>query len=256
MDTAGNAYISGVTSSSGWATDGAYDTVLSNTGEAFAAKLNPSGSNLIYATYLGFTGSAGAHSITIDREGNAYVAGSTISGGQATPGAYDEIYGGNTDGFVAKINASGSSLIYATYIGGADIDQCLAIAVDTVGNVYLTGGTSSADFATSGAFDTAPNGQADIFVAKLNPTGPSLLYASYLGGTKNDFAASIAIGASGNAYITGTTSSPGRATAGTFYTQHTAVSTRPALRAASVAMARSVLRIWCRSLRIMALVRP
>jgi hypothetical protein len=222
VDTAGNAYITGGTSSSGWATDGAYDTVLSNTSEAFAAKLDPSGSNLIYATYLGFSGFSGGAGIAIDREGNAYVAGATNVDGHATPGSYQETYGGNLDGFVAKINAPGTSLIYATYIGGSNADRCTAIAVDSFGNAYLTGGTLSANFATSGAFDETPNGNVDIFIAKLSPSGSSMLYASYLGGTAMDSAVSIATDTSGNAYIVGTTASPELATPGTYFTQHTA----------------------------------
>jgi hypothetical protein len=209
IDAAGNAYVTGFAGSDNFPiTPGAFDTTFSG-GDAFVTKLNPSGSELIYSTYLGGSNGTSGNGIAVDAAGNAYVTGSTISTDfPTTPGAFDTTHGGSADAFVTKLNPSGSELVYSTYLGGNDLDQGFGIVVDAAGNAYVTGRTLSADFPTTpGAFDTTHGGSTDAFVTKLNPSGSELVYSTYLGGNTTDDANSIAVDAAGDAYVTGITGS-------------------------------------------------
>jgi hypothetical protein len=168
---------------------------------------------LSYSTYLGGTGFDQGLGITVDTSGNFYLTGFTTSNNfPITGGAFQTGYGGADDAFVTKINASGSALVYSTYIGGSSPDWGFDIIVDSSGNAYVTGQTSSTNFpTTTGAFQTTyGGGTKDAFVAKLNPTGSSLIYSTYLGGSNNDvwFEIDIAVDNVGNAYVTGGTISP------------------------------------------------
>jgi hypothetical protein len=112
------------------------------------------------------------------------------------------------DVFVTKLNATGTALVYSTYIGGSDDEVGYAIAVDGSGNAYVTGWTSSTDYdVTPGAFQTTYGGGWDVFVTKLNETGTALVYSTYIGGSGDDMGYGIAVDGSGNAYVTGYTSS-------------------------------------------------
>jgi hypothetical protein len=207
LDSAGNAYITGWTFSSNFSTTvGAYDTAYHS---CFVSKLNPSGTGLIYSTYLGGSGGEEGRGIAVDASGNAYIIGVTGSGFPTTAGVWDTSYNGFQDGFVSKLNPSGTGLVYSTYFGGSDDDYSSDIAVDAFGNTYLTGRTSSSDFpTTAGAFDTTDNGVWDVFVSKLNSTGSALAYSTYLGGSGDfDYGWDIAVDPVGNAYVTGYTNS-------------------------------------------------
>jgi len=214
IDGSGNAYISGVTRSSNFpVTPGAFDTTY-NGGwdDSFVTKLNASGSGLVYSTFLGGGGSdEHGFGIAVDGSGNAYISGHTDSSNfPVTLGAFDTKYnGGNGDVFVTKLNAAGSALIYSTFLGGADWDNGLAIAIDGSGNAYITGWTRSSNFpVTPGAFDTTYNGgYSDVFATKLNASGSALIYSAFLGGVGDESGSAIAIDASGNAYIAGDTAS-------------------------------------------------
>jgi hypothetical protein len=177
--------------------------------DAFIAKMDPSGSHLLWTTYLGGSGPDAAYTIAVDGAGNAYVAGTTSSADfPVTPGAFERL---NQQGlqmaFVAKLDASGA-VGYATYLHGAN---ALGIAVDTTGNAYVTGcATTSAFVVTPGAFQTTYLGDgygADAFALKLNPAGSSLVYSTLLAGTANDCGESIAVDSAGAAYVTGQTMS-------------------------------------------------
>jgi hypothetical protein len=206
VDGSGNAYVTGDTQSTDFRTTaGALKTVNPSTNgasSAFVAKINATGTALQYSTYLGGsnTGASG-NSIAVDAAGNAFQT--VFGGGQV----------GNPDGFVAKLNATGSALTYATYLGGNSLDVADGIAIDSSGNAYVTGFTFSVNFpTTAGAFQTARavdggNGNHDAFVAKLNATGSALIYGTFFGGDGNDLAFGLAIDALGNAYIVGDTSS-------------------------------------------------
>src|SRR5207244_3352497 len=139
---------------------------------------------------------------------NAYVTGGTSSTDfPTTVGAFGTtFFGGNADGFVAKLNPTGSALVYSTYLGGSGDDDSGGIAVDAQGNAYVTGRTTSSNFpTTAGAFQTTFGGDSDAFVTMLNPTGSALVYSSYLGGHDEDIGRGIAVDGQGNAYVTGET---------------------------------------------------
>ncbi|MBI4906958.1 MAG: SBBP repeat-containing protein [Acidobacteria bacterium] len=164
------------------------------------------------------TGSdAGPAGIAVDNVGSAYVAGSTVSAQfpVVTPGL-QTAPGGGGDAFVAKLNANGTALVYATYIGGSGLDQAAAIAVDSAGSAYLAGNTSSTNFPMQAAVQSVAGAQGDAWAAKLNPAGTSLVYSTYLGGGGQDAAKAIAIDGGGQAYITGTTQSANFPTANPF----------------------------------------
>ncbi len=217
VDPSGNAYVAGYTSSSDFPnTTGAYDNTLNGYhSDVFILKLNPTGSDLIYSTYIGGQLSDYGYGIQIDSSGNAYVTGRTFSRDfPITPGAYDITFKGTAlNVFVLKLNPTGSALLYSTYIGGSEYDGAEAIQIDLNGNAYVIGNTDSSDFPnTTGAYDTTHNGDdiydSDVFVLKLNPTGSELLYSTYIGGNGSDHAEGIQVDSSGNAYVTGQTSSP------------------------------------------------
>lgn len=220
VDSDGNAYIVGVTSSEAFpVSSGALQPTLQGTMDGFVAKLNPTGTSLMYATYLGGANLDAINSIAVDQSGNAYVAGSTQSlMFPTTSGAFQPTFGGaNQDGFVAKIDSTGTSLIYATYLGGTNNESAVDIAVDSQGNTYVVGSTSSTDFPTTqGVFQRAfAGGAVDGFVTKLNPTGSALVYSTFLGGAKadsdslngGDSVNAITLDAMGNAYLAGDTGS-------------------------------------------------
>jgi hypothetical protein len=222
FDASGSAYATGYTISTDFpATPGAFDTTYNGSQDAFVAKLNAAGSALAYATYLGGGSDDYGYGIAVDSSGSAYVTGQTYSADfPATPGSFDTTFNGNRDAFVAKLNAAGSAIAYATYLGGGDYDSGQGIAVDSSGSAYMTGQTYSADFpATPGSFDTTYNGGSDAFVAKLDAAGSALVNATYLGGGDYDSGQGIAVDSSGSAYMTGRTTSPNfPATPGAFDT--------------------------------------
>jgi uncharacterized repeat protein (TIGR01451 family) len=163
-------------------------------------------------TIFGGTGEDIGHAIGVDGAGNIYIAGSTASTdfiGTILPGGVQPANGGGFDGFVAKFDPAGTTLLYSTYLGGNGVDEVEGIAVDAAGNAYLTGYTFSSDFpgVTAGSLQSGNAGGRDAFVAKLSPAGTALLYSTYLGGTGSDLGKSIAIDAAGNAYVTGSTAS-------------------------------------------------
>jgi len=207
LDAEGNVYVTGSTRSAGWATSGAFDTTYNGWNDAFVAKLNPTGSQLLYCTYLGGDLDDYGWSIVLDDEGSVYVAGSTRSADWATPGAFDTTHNGGWDAFVAKLDPTGANLEYCTYLGGANQDDAYGIAIDAAGNAYVTGWTDSPGWATPDAYNPDHIGAMDIFVAKLNPDGSDLTYCTYLGSFAPDLGDAVAIDELGNAYVTGWTES-------------------------------------------------
>ncbi len=173
---------------------------------------------LSYSTFLGGSGADRGAGIAVDSSGNVYVTGSTASADFPTATPVSVALSGSMDAFVAKLDSSGSSLVYATYLGGNDTDRGSSIAVDSSGDAFVTGTTSSTDFpTTSGAAQTSfAGGQTDAFVAKLSPTGDTLTYSTYLGGTAADAPHAIALDSSGDAFVAGDTQSTDFPTAGPF----------------------------------------
>lgn len=213
VDAAGNAYVTGATSSADFPTTAGALATTSTRPEAFVTKLNPAGTALLYSTYLGGSGADDGFDIAVDAAGNAYVTGITNSPDfPTTAGAFQATLAGGFfgDAFVTKLNPTGSALVYSTYLGGTGANQGRGIAVDTAGSAYVTGRTESADFpTTAGAFDTTPNDTAfgDAFVTKLNPAGSDLVYSTYLGGIGSDQGLGVALDAAGHAYVVGFTNS-------------------------------------------------
>jgi len=214
-DRLGNTYITGYTYSGGIAFPARAGPDLTFNGgsmDAFVAKLNPSGTAFVYCGYIGGSGNDYGYGIAVDPSGNAYVTGYTSSKEYTFPVSVGPklIHRGLFDVFVAKVNANGTALDYCGYIGGTGNDYGRGIAVDGSGNAYITGYTSSneASFPVSGDLDLSYNGGAnDAFAAKVNADGTALDYCGYIGGSGSDFGYGIAVDLSGNAYITGYTSS-------------------------------------------------
>jgi cysteine-rich repeat protein len=214
VDSSGFAYITGETWSDGYLISQGgnfppFQTNNAGSGDAFVTKLDITGSlvSFVYSTYLGGSGLDSGRSIAIDSSGNAYIAGETTSSDfpimlplQGGPG------GGVTDGFVSKLNADGKGLIFSTYLGGNAEDSAEGITVDSSGNAYITGGTSSSNFNITSAFQPSKAGMLDAFVTKFNSSG-SLIYSTYLGGDGDDYGHDIALSSDGSACVTGETSS-------------------------------------------------
>ena len=212
VDQDGNVYITGFTTSDDFPEVGG---IPGNLGDqnVFVSKLNAAGTALVYSTYVGGEDNSEAYGIAVDAAGDAYITGFTTSDNfPTTAGAFQTEPGGDGhQAFVAKLNHTVSAQNYATYIGGSGDDQGNAIAVDSSGDAYVTGATTSNDFpTTAGAFQTVNPGTVNPFVTKLNANGSALIYSTYLGGNDNlggDQCDGIAVDAAGEAYVTGTTSS-------------------------------------------------
>jgi hypothetical protein len=211
VDSANTAFVVGDTRSPDFPTTaGAFDTTANGAFDGFVTRLNATGSALVYSTFLGGSDMEGAGSIALDAAGHAYVAGATPSADfPTTPGAFDTVLDGGYDAFVTKLDATGSLLVFSTFVGGSEGDSFSGIALDASGSVWLSGSTSSADFpATPDALDPSFNGSVtDAIVANLDAAGESLLFATFLGGTSNEGSSDIALG-TGTIYVTGQTMSP------------------------------------------------
>lgn len=247
VDGPGNAYITGTTLSPNFpTTPNAYQSRNAghggqetrpawgfipavSGGDVFVAKLNPAGSALVYSTFVGGVSDDFGTAIAIDAAGNAYVGGFTISSDfPVTAGSFQTTFGGTDplnqffnfgDGFLLKLNSTGSALIYSTFLGGSGDDWVSAIAIDSSMNLYATGSTSSHNFpVTQGAFQSAFNGPTtlpffvdqlvgDAFVTKLNPAGTQLVFSTYLGGAGDDVGLAVALDAAGNVVVGGATNS-------------------------------------------------
>jgi hypothetical protein len=246
VDTFGEAYVTGTTLSPDFpVTPGSFNTLCGGDGKcgasfnsgglivsaAFVTKLNVAGSALVYSGFLGNNELVRGQAIAVDSNENAYITGQTgplipatvtitppAIGPQPFPvtaSAFQISFGlGATDAFVTKISATGTSVLYSSYLGGSNEDVGYGIAADSAGNAYITGLTYSTDFPTAGTpLQAAAGGAGDAFVAKVNTSltgGPSLAYSTYLGGAGLDQGNGIALdsfGGTGNIYVAGTTNS-------------------------------------------------
>ncbi|MGH9769659.1 MAG: SBBP repeat-containing protein, partial [Blastocatellia bacterium] len=205
VDGAGNAYVAGVTSTTDFTVKNSAQGVNRGGTDVFVTKLNATGDTIIYSTYLGGVGDDAANGIAVDSSGAAYVTGNTTSSDFNTRAPLQPASRGGSEAFVAKLNASGSQLVYSTYIGSSGEDVGYGIAVDAAGSAFVTGYTSANDFNTQAPLQSSNRGDFDAFIAKLNPAGSALSYSTYLGGAGGDLGSSIAVDGSGNAYVTGYT---------------------------------------------------
>jgi hypothetical protein len=220
VDTSGNAYVTGETHATNFPTTNPIQGNNGGLADSFIIKLNASGNSLIYSTYLGGYSNDIGHGIAVDSSGNAYVAGETSSTNYPTANPFQRSRNGGSDTFIAKLNASGSALIFSTFFGGSSFDEAHGIAVDSSGNAYVTGKTSSTDFPLINPFQNGNGGSGDAFVAKLNDSGNLLIYSTYLGGNSDDIGLGISADSSGNAYVTGETYSGNFPTANPFQASH------------------------------------
>ena len=233
VDSSGNVYVTGQTDSRDLpTTEGAYRSRSSNGRglfkDYFVSKIDRAGTALVYSTYLGGTNLAQSGQIAIDSSGNAYVAGVVLNENvisrralesqstvPTTAGAFQTEYRGMSDGFVSKLDRTGTRLVYSTYLGGSGGEHIRGIAVDDAGSAYLIGDTVSSDFpVTAGALQAQYSGggrergglaNSDAFITKLNAQGSALVYSTYLGGSRHETGFAITVDASGRAYVTGTT---------------------------------------------------
>ncbi len=207
VDAAGSTYVAGTTGSANFPLANPIQAVKQGTTDGFVAKLNPGGSQIAYATFLGGAGSDSVSGIAVDAAGAVYIAGFTDSADFPTRNAAQGANGGYYDGFVAKLNPGGSALLYSTYLGGAGYEYIGGVAIDGAGSAYVGGYTASADFPTLHAYQASNRGGNDGFVAKLTASGSQLAYSTYIGGASNDTILSVAVSAGGEAVVAGHTTS-------------------------------------------------
>jgi uncharacterized protein (TIGR03437 family) len=234
-DSAGNAYVAGYTLSTDFPTTaGAFqrsnkgsnvvENIFWNFGDGFVSKINPTGSALVYSTYLGGGGDDFVSSLLVDSTGAAYVTGSTCSiDFPTTTGVAQTRFKGPFnapeadlligDAFVSKLNPQGAGLAFSTLFGGNNDDAAMALTLDAQGNIFVAGFTNSTDFPVTGdAYQKTYGGggllnehqnYGDAFLLQLNPQATQILYATYLGGSADDEGMAVAVDASGNAWLAG-----------------------------------------------------
>jgi len=215
VDAGGSPYLTGLTFSNDYPTTaGSFDTArdggAARTSDAFVTKVSADGGSLAYSGYIGATGSENMYGgdIAVDAEGNAIVTGTTDSTDLVTVNGFQTVFGGGvysgsySDSFVAKVNASGSALVYLTYLGMSGDEYGSGIAVDAAGNAYATGMTWSTDFPLVNPLQARNNGRVDAYVTKFSPSG-TVVYSTYLGGSGEDQGTAIDVDRDGNAYVTG-----------------------------------------------------
>lgn len=207
-DAAGNAYVTGATDSSNFPIiAGAAQAVRRGRLEVFVSKLNPTGSQLLYSTFLGGQSDDVAGSIAVNAAGEAYVTGETLASDFPLQNAIQRTLNGPTDAFVTRLNASGSGLIYSTLLGGRGQEFAYGITLDAAGSAYITGITYSDNFPTRNPTQALLGGRVDAFVTKLAPAGNELIYSTYLGGAHDDGGFGIGVDGAGNAFVAGFTTS-------------------------------------------------
>lgn len=207
VDVNTNAYITGHTFSTDYPLMNPLQGTNAGNADAFISRINAFGSGFVYSTYLGGTGGDFSRGIAVDGNAQAYIAGRTASTDFPLSNALQPTNRGNLDAFVAKLSLTGSQLAYSTYLGGSEDDLAYGITVDNGGNAFVVGDTRSTDFNTKNPLQAANRGGVDAFVSKFATGGTTLSYSTYLGGSGEDLAFSIALDTAGNAYITGYTSS-------------------------------------------------
>ncbi|MGH9178807.1 MAG: SBBP repeat-containing protein, partial [Acidimicrobiales bacterium] len=208
LDAGGSAYVTGSTASTNFpTTPGAFQTTKGASTDAFVAKLDPAGSALTYATFLGGGAADVGRGIAVDGAGNAYVTGEASSTNFPTAAPIQGANAGAPDAFVTRLDSAGAALTWSTYLGGGGADVGRGIALDPSANAYVAGSTSSDNFPVAAALQGTRPGGDDGFVTKIGAAGSSLAYSTYLGGLGPDQANAVAVDAAGSAHVAGSTSS-------------------------------------------------
>ncbi|MHA1908172.1 MAG: SBBP repeat-containing protein, partial [Candidatus Thorarchaeota archaeon] len=170
-----------------WPLVNAYqDTFQGGYSDMVLVIMSSDGDTYQYCSFLGGNGDDYAIQMEVDSEGFVYLAGRTNSTNLASVGAYDETINGEKDIFVMKFDPSANEMVFSTYVGGSDNDEAWSIDIDSQGNSYVTGVTSSQDFPISNGLDNTLNGTSDAFALKLNSDGSDLVFSTYLGGNNRD----------------------------------------------------------------------
>ncbi|MCS6804168.1 MAG: SBBP repeat-containing protein [Acidobacteriota bacterium] len=214
VDAEGNVYVTGATASPDFPVVGPAQRALNGGIDAFVLKLNPDGNRLLFSTYLGGSRDDNGLNIAIDSARNVYVTGNTLSVDFPTVNPIQRLFQGGQrlpfggDAFVTKLSATGSSLVYSTYLGGSSEETGLDIAVNAAGEAYVVGDTYSSDFPTANPLQASNAGEQDAFVAKLTAAGSAFVFSTYLGGNRFDRGLAIALDDQGSAYVAGFTNSP------------------------------------------------
>ncbi len=212
VDSSGNAYVAGDTGSSTFPGVTGSSIEPTNNGGAFVTKINAAGTATVYSTFFGGTAGASLASIAVDSSGNAYVGGYTGSSG--FPGIsgsslQSTFAGGGGDGIISKINATGTAIVWSTYLGDTGFDEIAGIKIDGAGDIYVAGNTDSTSFpgVTGSSIQSSNAGDHDAFVTKINGAGTAIVYSTFVGGNDLDVVSygAFAIDSSGNAYVGGGT---------------------------------------------------
>jgi hypothetical protein len=214
IDTAGDAFVTGETWSTNFPTVSPFQPTLNGFSDISVSKLDPTGSSLVYSSYLGGSGVEGevllGASMAVNGAGEALLTGTTQSSDfPVTVGAFQPSFGGGRyDAFVAKVSASGSALRYSSYLGGAGEDEGIHIVAGPGGSAWVVGYTASTNFPVASPLQPAYGGGAtDGYVATVNPKGTALTFSSYWGGRGDDQAWGVATTPSGGVAVGGYTDS-------------------------------------------------
>jgi hypothetical protein len=232
LDSSGNIVIGGGSHSGNLpTTPGVYQPSDTNSpwGDCFVAKLDGTGSSLIWCTYIGALGSGNTgneviFNLVLDPDDNVVASGQTNSWDfPTTAGAFDTGYNGWTDAFVLKLSADATTIMWSTFLGGSGDEWAIGVDLDSSQNVYVTGETAHSSFPTTpGAFDETYNGgDLDAFVSKLSADGSTLLYSTFVGGSDRDYGENLVVSALDECFVTGGTESTNfPVTLGAFDTSH------------------------------------
>ncbi|MFQ5650277.1 MAG: SBBP repeat-containing protein [bacterium] len=213
LGTDGSVYVAGLSLSANFpVTAGVFDQTINGQADGVVFKLNPSGTALDWATFLGGAANEGVNAVEVDAAGNVYVAGGTRSTNFPLAGSPpDAVFSGTPlEAYAAKLNPSGTALLYSTFIGGSNNDEAIDLVLDAAGNAYVTGYTKSTDFPTVSPVQAAFGGggsTGDLFVTKINAGGTAFSVSTYLGGNGNEFPSNIILDASARIYVGGNTAS-------------------------------------------------
>jgi len=213
VDPQGQVVVAGIASSTDFPLRNALDPITTGDWEAFVSKLSASGQELLFSTYLGGSGSETPTDLVLDGEGNICLVGGANSSDFPILNAFQSNFAGPSnardgDAFLLKLKPDGSGLISSTFLGGTHWDKATGVALDSVGNIYVTGETSSRDFPLMNPFDDTKDNadfSPDVFVSKFNPEASQLIYSTYLGGNDRDEDPRIAIDSQAQAFVAGKT---------------------------------------------------
>jgi len=211
VDSAANAYITGVTRSADYPTTaGAFDTSQNGSNDVFVTKINPAGTALIFSTFFGGTSYEKGNALAIDSSGNSYITGYTASNDFPLQNPLDNSLD-SQDAFITKLNSTGTALIYSTYLGGTDGEDVNGerIVVNNAGEVIVAIETQSIDLPLVNPLYTINAASEDIFIAQLDVSGTSILFSTYFGSDSSDLVNGLALDSSGNLFIAGSTGGNG-----------------------------------------------